>query len=116
MALRSATAAQHVDHVIVTAGTAVAGAAGARNRRACARPSRHRRSAGLGPGDRHRPGQRGPAGPGGSEVTGARRDRSLRVFGDLGVGSTFVLWLPDRGAPRSEDCTTPPDLDPLGRR
>lgn len=42
-------------------------------------------------------------------------DGRLVVFSEVGAGSTFVAWLPDRtaiGRPRE---SAPPDVDPLGR-
>ncbi|KGN33242.1 histidine kinase [Knoellia sinensis KCTC 19936] len=40
----------------------------------------------------------------------------IALFGEPGVGSTFVVWLPDRAIRRDEDRErTPPQTDPLGR-
>ena len=43
-------------------------------------------------------------------------DGRLLVFSDLGVGSTFVVWLPDRAAAGAGERGPAPDSDPLGRR
>ncbi|GAB3270517.1 sensor histidine kinase [Kineosporia babensis] len=42
----------------------------------------------------------------------------LVVFSELGVGSTFVIWLPDRAVARLDDSRAlePPGQDPLGAR
>lgn len=40
----------------------------------------------------------------------------IDLFSDVGVGSTFVVWLPDRAIARDgERERTPPSMDPLGR-
>jgi signal transduction histidine kinase len=38
------------------------------------------------------------------------------LFSTPGVGSTFVVWLPDRAVARAERSTSPPADDPLGPR
>jgi signal transduction histidine kinase len=41
----------------------------------------------------------------------------VALHSEVGVGSTFVLWLPDRASPRAEERdSVPPGDDPLGRR
>jgi signal transduction histidine kinase len=41
----------------------------------------------------------------------------VTLHSEVGVGSTFILWLPDRSSPHAgERPPTPPDEDPLGRR
>lgn len=40
----------------------------------------------------------------------------ISLVSEPAVGSTFVLWLPDRGAPLADERDEPPDGDPLGRR
>jgi signal transduction histidine kinase len=40
----------------------------------------------------------------------------LVVVSSVGVGSTFVVWLPDRAVARGDRGPTPPNNDPLGSR
>ena len=41
----------------------------------------------------------------------------VALHSEVGVGSTFVLWLPDRASPHAGvRAHTPPENDPLGRR
>lgn len=40
----------------------------------------------------------------------------LVLFSQVGVGSTFVVWLPDRAVDRQERDASPPPSDPLGLR
>lgn len=43
-------------------------------------------------------------------------DGTVAVHSALGVGSTFVLWLPERGRPDAVRASTPPAADPLDPR
>lgn len=41
---------------------------------------------------------------------------ALVVFSTLGIGSTFIVWLPDRAVARDDRDPSPPKSDPLGSR